>query len=381
MPQTGYTIQAPVRYPWRFNSPKDTPHHIAIRPFIPFNKISGVIEGITVFAPVWGKKVHLIHAFNRIPLGRTPFVISFESYLPRLFKPGWRWLFRWMTRRLKSPRCRAIIAISHYAKQQFRHMHSPQDLAVLEPKLRVQYPNIVLPGPGDEFAAAEDAPMRLLFVGNHFVRKGGEAAIRLCQLAQASGLGLELHIISALQVGAMSWVDPLREGHEARLREQMAALPGIHLHGPLPNEAVKQHMQTAHFHILPTLSDSFGYSVIEAMAHYTPVIATAQGALPEMIRDGENGILLPLAVNERQEWRHIGYSDRHSDAYWQIYQETVAALADTMHRRLQEVAADWPGYLTMREQARHTAQTMFDSRRCDPFWNRLYSDSIEQTHP
>ncbi len=38
--------------------------------------------------------------------------------------------------------------------------------------------------------------------------------------------------------------------------------------------------------------EPFGFSVVEAMACGTPVIANARGSMPEIIRDGENGFLV-----------------------------------------------------------------------------------------
>ena len=42
----------------------------------------------------------------------------------------------------------------------------------------------------------------------------------------------------------------------------------------------------------PALSEGFGLSALEAMAAHRPVIATAVGALPEVVVDGETGVLV-----------------------------------------------------------------------------------------
>ena len=46
--------------------------------------------------------------------------------------------------------------------------------------------------------------------------------------------------------------------------------------------------------VLPSIVEAFGIAVIEAMACGKPVIATRIGPFPEIIRDGETGILVPL---------------------------------------------------------------------------------------
>jgi glycosyltransferase involved in cell wall biosynthesis len=38
--------------------------------------------------------------------------------------------------------------------------------------------------------------------------------------------------------------------------------------------------------------EPFGFSVVEAMACGTPVIAHSRGSMPEIVRDGENGFLV-----------------------------------------------------------------------------------------
>ena len=46
--------------------------------------------------------------------------------------------------------------------------------------------------------------------------------------------------------------------------------------------------------LLPSESESFGLSALEAMACEVPVIATTIGGLPEVVTDGETGYLLPV---------------------------------------------------------------------------------------
>lgn len=49
----------------------------------------------------------------------------------------------------------------------------------------------------------------------------------------------------------------------------------------------------------PTLADSFGLVVLEALACGLPVVAFATGGVPEIIRDGENGLLTPPGDQDR----------------------------------------------------------------------------------
>ena len=45
--------------------------------------------------------------------------------------------------------------------------------------------------------------------------------------------------------------------------------------------------------------ENFPHTVVEALAVGTPVIATAVGGVPEIVRDGQNGLLVPAAPTTR----------------------------------------------------------------------------------
>jgi glycosyltransferase involved in cell wall biosynthesis len=59
-----------------------------------------------------------------------------------------------------------------------------------------------------------------------------------------------------------------------------------------PGELVEYYRAAALF-VMPSYSESFGIGVLEALAFGLPVIATRAGALPEVVRDGETGCLVP----------------------------------------------------------------------------------------
>ena len=183
-------ILAPTRYPWRFNSPRHSRHAITNQPFLPMNKIDERIEGFTIFPPTL-RRYDLVHAFNRIPVGRTPYLIGFESHLPRAFSLESTAYFRTLTKSLAGKRCRGIVAISRFSERIFRKMHAESAMAEeLYEKLEMRYPNIEIPAVEDQ-APDLNGPLQLVFVGHHFARKGGCVAVRLAELAQEAGVDMD----------------------------------------------------------------------------------------------------------------------------------------------------------------------------------------------
>jgi glycosyltransferase involved in cell wall biosynthesis len=64
--------------------------------------------------------------------------------------------------------------------------------------------------------------------------------------------------------------------------------------GALPRERVVELFAAADASILSSTWENFPHTVVEALAAGTPVIATATGGVGEVVRDGENGLLVPL---------------------------------------------------------------------------------------
>lgn len=67
----------------------------------------------------------------------------------------------------------------------------------------------------------------------------------------------------------------------------------IHWSGHVSWEKLADLYSRASVFVMPSWFESFGISVIEAMAFGIPVVASAAGALPELVRDGETGLLVP----------------------------------------------------------------------------------------
>ena len=66
----------------------------------------------------------------------------------------------------------------------------------------------------------------------------------------------------------------------------------IRLAGRLPDDEVDRLLQSADVFVAPSLYESFGLIFVEAMRWGTPVVGTRVGGIPEIVEDGESGLLV-----------------------------------------------------------------------------------------
>jgi len=83
-----------------------------------------------------------------------------------------------------------------------------------------------------------------------------------------------------------------RERYE-RLAEALGIADSVMFLGFIPNEELPIYYNMADVYVLSSLHEEWSNTVMEAMACGLPVVATAVGANPYLIRDGETGFLVP----------------------------------------------------------------------------------------
>ncbi len=102
-------------------------------------------------------------------------------------------------------------------------------------------------------------------------------------------------------LGAVARVDAARldvigDGPERARLEATARSLGlddrVRFFGALPREQALAHVRAADAVVLSSAWENFPHGVVEALALGTPVIATRVGGVPEVVHDGENGLLV-----------------------------------------------------------------------------------------
>jgi glycosyltransferase involved in cell wall biosynthesis len=87
--------------------------------------------------------------------------------------------------------------------------------------------------------------------------------------------------------------------------------PRVEMLGSLPHAAVLDRMPQFDVVVLPTLCDSFGVVILEALQRGVPVITTANAGAADLVEEGENGWIVAAgdaeALTERLAWceRHV----------------------------------------------------------------------------
>jgi glycosyltransferase involved in cell wall biosynthesis len=138
-----------------------------------------------------------------------------------------------------------------------------------------------------------DSPeCRLLFAGRSWERKGGSIAFDCLMALLRMGMDAELTIFGCVPLDYAKHpkvnIIPFLDKNKARDRKKIAQL---YLH--------------SHFLLFPSRADCSPISLCEASAFGLPVLASAVGGIPSIVREGVNGFLFPLAATGEDYARAI----------------------------------------------------------------------------
>lgn len=152
--------------------------------------------------------------------------------------------------------------------------------------------------------ATRVTPPRILYAGNLLQSKGVDILIQAVAALRERGVACELRILGRGPCGEQL----LQQIRDLRL-ESVASI-----HPFVPQSSMPAEYGAATVTVLPTRgqAEGLGLTLVEALVAGSAVIGTPAGGIPEVVRDGETGLLVP-----------------DGDA---------AALADALARLLQDVS-------------------------------------------
>ena len=130
--------------------------------------------------------------------------------------------------------------------------------------------------------------------------------------------GIAVLLAAWKQLGASDAELWLVGSGEAGMIQAAQGVPGVKVLGKLAPPELRQTYQAASVFVFPTYYDGFGMVLLEAMSSGLPIIATPHCAAPELIHDGEAGVICPAgdvvalcgamadACAHRSAWRNKG---------------------------------------------------------------------------
>ena len=158
------------------------------------------------------------------------------------------------------------------------------------PRVEVcQDPNIEAGQLARRADTCQTSPVRLLRVCRLLPSKGLEYLLEAVAQLAREGLGVRLDI-------AGGGDEP---SYEQSLRDRAAQLgiaDAVVFHGPVPyGEKLFALFRAADIHVISSLSEGLPRIIAEGRAFSLPTVGTTVGGIPDVIHDGEDGLLVPPA--------------------------------------------------------------------------------------
>jgi len=183
------------------------------------------------------------------------------------------------------------------------------------------------------------SPLRLLFLGVSWSRKGGPTAYKTTMELNKRGIDTVLTICG---------LEPPSE----YINEKVRVIPFLDKSDEADAKAFNKLLLESHFLILPTKAECFGIVFCEAAAFGLPVIATKTGGIPEVVDDKKTGMLIDSAddfdgfadaiasiANDSERYNNMVMAARakfDQSLNWRVWTQRVKLLVQETIRNGQE---------------------------------------------
>ena len=163
---------------------------------------------------------------------------------------------------------RAVIAVSHYTASLIRRFHN------VEEKIHVVHNGVYQDKEKDAYRESEDELKNVLFLGRITFQKGPDyfiqAALKVLQRMQN---------VRFVMAGSGDMLEPLKALVGNTGLSQHFSFPGF-----LKGDEVERAFATADLYVMPSVSEPFGISALEAVNFETPVILSKQSGVSEVLQ-------------------------------------------------------------------------------------------------
>src|SRR5690349_18213985 len=132
---------------------------------------------------------------------------------------------------------------------------------------------------------------KITAVGQLKEKKGFSYLLKACQILKENGYAFRCQIIGE---------GPLRPALEQKIHD-FSLEKHVTLSGAIPHDTVINELKSSSMFVLPCVTGSDGdrdgipNAILEAMAMQLPIVSTIHSGIPEVVTDGENGLLVPPA--------------------------------------------------------------------------------------
>jgi glycosyltransferase involved in cell wall biosynthesis len=225
--------------------------------------------------------------------GTKPFVVDIEhAYSLLNFSREVGDIKADILERLSNDLCKAIVPLSQAAARTLEAFFESQHPDIAK-KIQVIYPALphyqeVYRGKEDYSIIANDKRFfNIIFVGKDAYGKGLQETLPALHEIMRRHAHVKAFIVS----------DTPEELVRKYQHDRITFLEPRFTH----DEVIRKIFMPAQLFVMPTHSDTFGMVYLDAIACGLPVIATKQFAIPEIVEDGENGLLLthpPLFLDQ-----------------------------------------------------------------------------------
>lgn len=158
--------------------------------------------------------------------------------------------------------------------------------------------------------------LHVLFLGQVILRKGIQYLIEAAMLLKDEAIHFDV-------VGSIGISD-----------EAVSSAPSnMTFHGPVSRDRTKEFYRSSDLFVLPTLSDGFALTQLEAMAHGLPVITTPNCG--EVVTDGVDGLIVP-ASDSNALAEALQLLLQNPDKLWAISASTEEKLEQFSLSKLEE---------------------------------------------
>jgi glycosyltransferase involved in cell wall biosynthesis len=213
--------------------------------------------------------------------GSVPLVIIVHQVRSRAMKLPARFIAR-MVERVALRCARLVVTVSGFISGEVERLVGSNERIALAPPGSAP----LLDTTWDR-GKREGMPLRLLFVGNCTRLKGLEHLVGALGLLQDVPVTLDV-------VGDLSF-EPRYYEELVRQAKSLGVSERVTFHGAISHEELGRFYSQADIFTFPSLYEGFGIVLAEAMHAGLPIVATRIGPTDEILREGENALIVPAA--------------------------------------------------------------------------------------